>query len=175
MTAKRREKLLKRLSSYWQLEALNVIFVPALTAILVIQANDNISWPLGLSMVACSSLLIVGAIVWRLKFDELQKKVEFESFIIPWLDRVKFPSLWLCLATIPAALYDFMHHGRWSPSVIATTALAALSILEWINYYAIQLQHFDHIDDFKRLIKGKGFRESHLAKALRRFKAQQLK
>jgi hypothetical protein len=158
LAAKRREKLLKRLSSYWQLEALNVIFVPAFTAILVIQADDNVSWPLGLSMVACSGLLIVGAIIWRLKFDELQKKVEFEYFIIPWLDRVKFPSLWLCLATIPAVLYELIHDGRWSPSVIATTALATLSIMEWINYYAIQLQHFDHIDDFQRLIKGKGFR-----------------
>jgi len=146
-----------------------------MVAILVHQANDNVSTALVLSMMACSGLLVIGAIIWRLKFDELQKSAEISSFIMPWLDRLKYPSLWLCLATIPAALYEYMHDGRWSPSAIATVALAVLSILEWVNYYAIQLQHFDHVDDFLRLISGKGFRESHLAKALKRYQSHQSK
>jgi len=36
-------------------------------------------------------------------------------------------------------------------------------VLEHVNYYHRQLQHFDHWPDFKRLITGRGFRRSQLS------------
>jgi hypothetical protein len=45
-------------------------------------------------------------------------------------------------------------------------------VLEYINYYVVQLQHFDHASDFKRLLSGRGFREAHLAKALRAYRTR---
>jgi hypothetical protein len=45
-----------------------------------------------------------------------------------------------------------------------------LAILEYINYYHYQLQHFDHAADFARLLSGRGFRRSHLSKAIAAWK-----
>jgi hypothetical protein len=44
-----------------------------------------------------------------------------------------------------------------------------LALLEYINYYHYQLQHFDNQADFQRLISGRGFRQSHLARALEQY------
>jgi hypothetical protein len=49
---------------------------------------------------------------------------------------------------------------------IAATACAALAALEYVNYYHRQLQHFDSWADFKRLLAGKGFRKSWMARDL---------
>jgi hypothetical protein len=49
---------------------------------------------------------------------------------------------------------------------IAATACAVLAALEYVNYYHRQLQHFDNWADFKRLIAGKGFRKSWMARDL---------
>jgi hypothetical protein len=51
-------------------------------------------------------------------------------------------------------------------SLVVSLLLALLAILEYVNYYRVQLQHFDHAADFKRLVTGRGFRRSHLAKAI---------
>jgi hypothetical protein len=45
-----------------------------------------------------------------------------------------------------------------------------LAILEFVNYYHVQLQHFDHAEDFQRLLAGKGFRRSHLSKSIRAYR-----
>ena len=46
------------------------------------------------------------------------------------------------------------------------TACAVLAVLEYVNYYHRQLQHFDSREDFRRLLTGKGFRKSWLARDL---------
>ncbi|MEN9392769.1 MAG: hypothetical protein RLZZ104_1112, partial [Pseudomonadota bacterium] len=44
------------------------------------------------------------------------------------------------------------------------TGCAVLAVLEYINYYHRQLQHFDNGEDFQRLLAGKGFRKSWMAR-----------
>jgi hypothetical protein len=44
-----------------------------------------------------------------------------------------------------------------------------------VNYYHFQLQHFDHADDFQRLLSGKGFRQSHLSKSIRAYRQRSRK
>jgi len=56
---------------------------------------------------------------------------------------------------------------RW---VMAVSAV--LAGLEYINYHHRQLQHFDHWPDFQRLITGRGFQPSQMARDLGRFQAQ---
>jgi hypothetical protein len=51
--------------------------------------------------------------------------------------------------------------------------LLLLAVLEYINYYHVQLQHFDHAPDWQRLVSGRGFRRSHLAREIERWKRDQ--
>ena len=55
---------------------------------------------------------------------------------------------------------------------LAATICSTLAVLEYINYYHRQLQHFDHAADFKRLLTGKGFRKSQMAIDLCRYRLQ---
>jgi hypothetical protein len=166
-----RQRLERRLKSYWKLEAANVVFVPAIATWLVIRAGDAVSAPMALSMIATSALLVVGAIAWRMELAGLRGERDFAPRVLPWLAFAQAPTLLLSIASVGGAAFEVWREG-WSPSAIATAALAALAVLEYINYYVVQLQHFDHASDFKRLLSGRGFREAHLAKALRAYRTR---
>lgn len=91
--------------------------------------------------------------------------------MLPLLVGAKRPTLALGCAAVLCAIGEVWADGGWSPSGIAACITAALAILEWVNYYGVQLQHFDHFADLRRLVTGKGFREAHLAKTIRRWQA----
>jgi hypothetical protein len=165
-----RKRIISRLKSYWRLEAANAVFVPGLVAILVINSGDRVSTPLMLAMAACALLLVIGATAWRMELRSAEGDTRLECVAMPWLARLQTPSLSLAALSVCAAGVEVWRDGGWSPSALATTILALLAALEYINYYVIQLQHFDHAADFARLIRGKGFREAHLAKSLRRWR-----
>ena len=55
---------------------------------------------------------------------------------------------------------------------VAATGCATLAVLEYVNYYHRQLQHFDNKADFKRMLAGKGFRQSWLARDLSELRRQ---
>jgi hypothetical protein len=46
---------------------------------------------------------------------------------------------------------------------LIASGASAMALAEYINYYHRQLQHFDNMADFKRLLTGKGFRRSQMA------------
>jgi hypothetical protein len=165
-----RAQVIQRLKAYWRLEAANAAFVPGLAAWLVLQAGDRISWPLALAMIACALLLLVGAAAWRMELRELQGDPRFGRAVLPWLSRLQAPTGALALVSLAAAGIEVWRDGGWSASAIATAALSALALLEYVNYYVVQLQHFDHAADFARLLRGRGFREAHLARAVRRWR-----
>ena len=50
---------------------------------------------------------------------------------------------------------------RW-----AAAACATMAVLEYVNYYHRQIQHFDNKADFRRMLAGKGFRQSWMARDL---------
>jgi len=163
-----RAKVLRRLESYWRMEAGNVILVPAVTALVVWRLDDSLSWPLALAMGATAFLLIIGAIAWRMEVRTLHGRPEFEARMLPWLAQAQPVSLLLVLASVAGAALEWRHDGGWTPSALATGILAGLAVLEYVNYYHVQLQHFDNAADLKRLLAGRGFRKAHLARALQR-------
>jgi hypothetical protein len=57
-----------------------------------------------------------------------------------------------------------------STQLVAPAVLLLLAVLEYVNYYHVQLQHFDHAPDWQRLVSGRGFRRSHLAREIDRWK-----
>ena len=164
-------RLKRRLTSYWKLEAANVVILPALAVTLVLRAGDEVSLPVVIGLSAASLLLIVGAAAWRMALAELDGDHTLVRRLLPWLAEVRWPTLVLSGVAVLAASAEIWADGGWSPSAIAASISAALAALEWVNYYRVQLQHFDHMADLRRLVSGHGFREAYLAKAIRRWEA----
>ncbi len=164
-------RLKRRLTSYWKLEAANVVILPALAVTLVLRAGDEVSLPVVIGLSAASLLLIVGAAAWRMALAELDGNHTLVRRLLPWLAEVRWPTLVLSGVAVLAASAEIWADGGWSPSAIAASISAALAALEWVNYYRVQLQHFDHMADLRRLVSGHGFREAYLAKAIRRWEA----
>lgn len=169
-TSSIRTPLLKRLTPYWKMEAANVFILPAITIWAVTRLDDSISGPLILAMIACSSLLVIGAFALRMHLEDVKGNRAFGERVLPWLSAAQWPALVLAAGSLCGAGFERWADGRWSPSAVGAALLATLAVLEYVNYYRVQLQHFDHLADLNRLRSGKGLKEAHLAKALRKYR-----
>ncbi len=154
------------------MEAANVVLVPAfaLGAVLA-YGSGSVSPAMAVAMAAASFLLVVGTIAWRIVVDSLEGNPDTARRWVPRLAAARWPAaaltlLALCLTGEEA----YRTLPEWTGSLIAAAALTVLAILEYVNYYHYQLQHFDHAADFARLLSGRGFRRSHLSKAIAAWK-----
>ena len=167
-----RVKLLRRLKPYYMMEAANVVFVPAFSCVAVwVFGSGSISTGMVLAMAATSFLLLVGTIAWKIVVDGLEGNPDTARRWVPRLAAARWPAatlILLALCLLGEEAYRTL--PEWTGSLIAATALVVLAILEYINYYHYQLQHFDHAADFARLLSGRGFRRSHLSKAIAAWK-----
>jgi hypothetical protein len=164
----------RRLATYWKIEAGNVVFLPAIAIYIVLRSGGTISVALVLSCLACSFLLVIGTIVLRMMLRKARGEAGATTARIPLLLRLRWPALALCVAAAVALGMECLDAGpQLSAQFLAPAALLLLAVLEYINYYHIQLQHFDHAPDWKRLISGRGFRPSHLAREIERWKRAQ--
>jgi hypothetical protein len=169
-----RTKLIARLRGYWQMEAANALLVPGAAFVAVIALGGVVSWATALAGFACAALLVIGALAWRMELASLEGKDAVPAFWTPILAAAQFWALLLTAATVAAAVWRLATFGDlWSADAIAVAALAALTAAEYVNYYHVQLQHFDNPADFKRLLRGRGFRAAHLARAIAAWKAKQ--
>ena len=133
----------RRLTTYWKIEAGNAVFIPALAVYLVLRSGGTISAALVLSGLACSFLLVIGTIVLHM----MLRQARGDRLGIEWVDA----------------------GPRLSTQLVAPAVLLLLAVLEYVNYYHVQLQHFDHAPDWQRLVSGRGFRRSHLAREIDRW------
>lgn len=168
-----RAALKRRLASYWKLEAANVVLVPGIGVWAIYEFGDVVSWPVIIAMTATAALLVVGACAWRIELADISGELALPPKLLPWLSLAQTPTLLLTVGAIGGAGYEVWRDGSLTPSAFAAVIYALLAVLEYVNYYVVQLQHFDHAADFKRLIGGRGFREAHLAKSLRRWRRRQ--
>ena len=60
-----------------------------------------------------------------------------------------------------------------SLSTGAVLVVTILGVLEYVNYYHVQLQHFDNMADWRRLLAGRGFRPAHMARDLATWRRRQ--
>lgn len=168
----RRDKLLKRLKPYWMMEGANVVLVPAIAWFLIsVFAKGKITIAVLIAMLATSFLLVVGTFAWKMVVDGLEGNSKSEEHWTPWLDLARWPALILTILAVIATVVEAISTlPRISASLVGASLLCLLAILEYVNYYHVQLQHFDHSEDFQRLLSGKGFRQSHLSKSIRTFR-----
>lgn len=165
-------KLERRLESYWRLELLNAVLLPGAALIVLAVAGQAIG-PLGVSCLAVmSALLIAGGCYWRAKAGQLTRVRSNIDPTLQWLDRFNVPFMVSCIAVALLCLADllFFRCAVSTGDRLVANLAATLAILEYINYYHRQLQHFDHAPDFLRLLNGRGFRKSQLRSDLERFR-----
>lgn len=162
----------ERLRTYWQMEAGNVVFVPASAGGLVLWSGAALNGAFVIAAIACGALLVVGALYWRAIFRNLQGDPSSLKYWLPRLAAFETPSIVLSAAATLAVIAGVMLQG-WSASNIAAVVLAVLAVLEYINYYQVQLQHFDNAADWRRLLSGRGFRKAHLARDIAAWRAKQ--
>jgi hypothetical protein len=163
----------RRLKTYWKVEASNVVLMPALAVFLVLKSGGTISIALVLSGLACSFLLVIGTMVLRMMLRKAGGDANAIADRVPLLLRMRWPAIGLCVAAAVALGVECINIGpRLSTQFVAAAVLLILAAIEYINYYHVQLQHFDHAPDWKRLMSGRGFRRSHLAREIDRWKRE---
>ncbi len=162
-------ELKRRLSGYWKMEAGNVVLLPA---ILIMVARWTPSWVSLVSFVPMMLLLVIGALYWRAKLKQMQHRSYPFGRVMRMISLCQGPALILTMIAVAAVLYAWARPGTfasaWDQGV--ATFAATLAVLEYVNYYHRQLQHFDHGPDFKRLVSGKGLRPSQMAKDLKTYR-----
>ncbi len=156
----------RNLANYWKMEAANVVIVPAIALSFGFPQNGLEAGALGLSIAASAGSLVVGAAYWR----GVDRRVRSEdrgasAQALRLADVLELPLLAVSAAAIAATLAGLVMLG-WTAALSAATVLTLLAVLEYVNYYRRQLQHFDNAADFRRLLSGKGFRTSHMARDL---------
>lgn len=163
----------RRLTTYWKIEAFNVVLIPAVAVFLVLKSGGTISAALVLSGLACSFLLVIGTIVLRGMLQRACGDAKAVGHQVPLLLRLRWLAIGLCVAAAVALGVECINIGpRLSTQFVMPAVLLVLAVLEYINYYHVQLQHFDHAADWQRLISGRGFRRSHLAREIERWRRE---
>ncbi len=158
-------RIVARLEPYWKMEAANMVGVPAMAGFFT---KGQIGWVSLVPLLATVLLLGIGAVYWRAKVRQMRRVQIDQTKVLGWIDRLQWPSLILTALGGTAAALGWLVPGltRGTPDRIAATVLAVLAGLEYVNYYHRQLQHFDNRADFRRMLAGKGFRTSWLARDL---------
>lgn len=159
-----------RLQWYWKMEAGCGIIIPMVAFAFAPPREAIETAVLLLALVPTSVILIIGAGYWR----AVIKNANGDRRALHSLLGVAAKAERLLLLMIVCALLTATIVGSrsgWPKSVIAALLCSLLAALEFINYFWIQLQHFDHLADFQRLIRGRGFKKAHLARDLAVFRA----
>lgn len=159
-------KTLRNFRSYAALEALNIVLVPAPVLLLAPPRNWAEILAIGLAVSAFAGFLLVGAAYWAGLDQRLTTSNRSTlTKALALAHRLEIPLLLITGAALPMLAFA-IYNGGWSWPVIGAAILTLLAALEYVNYYHRQLQHFDCWSDFKRLMAGRGFRRSHMARDL---------
>jgi hypothetical protein len=154
------------------MEAANVLFVPGFAYWLGQPEQTVEIVAFALAAIAAGGLLIVGALYWRAVDRQLRlRDRQTVKRALSFADRAQRPAL-IATGVAGVAFAGALAVQGWSSGVIAAGVLTLLAALEYVNYYHRQLQHFDNVSDFKRLVTGGGLRKSHMARDLAVFRGR---
>lgn len=148
----------------------NIFLVPGAAAFLLTAGSQNFGWLFWACYLPNALLLLIGGLYWRAKLAKAKGEAGVLAEFLPWAARSRVPSLILTMAStlLFAALLFGILKTESSGEFYLCGVFAALAIAEYINYYMVQLQHFDNLPDFKRMLAGKGFQKAHMRRDLER-------
>ncbi len=148
----------RRLATYWKIEAGNAVLIPAIAVYFVLRSGSTITLALVLSGLACSFLLVIGTVVLRMMLRKARDEPDATKDRIALLAWMRWPAIGLCVAAAVALGAQCIADGvQLDARFVAPAILLLLAVLEYINYYHFQLQHFDHAPDWQRLVSGPRF------------------
>ena len=156
------------------MEAANVLGVPVFVYVIAHWQDARLGFLTLGTLIPVCALLVVGAAYWRAKLKQIDGEDGTLVAVLAQASRWQVALLLATVAAIGLAGASWFVDGL-SVSFgdrVAASALALLAALEYVNYYHRQLQHFDHMADLKRLLRGNGFRKAQMAVDLERFRAQ---
>lgn len=120
---------------------------------------------LAFALIACCSTLLVGAAYWRAVWRRLagDRSALHAALDTAW--RWWPLCRWTAIVSMVVSVSAILSLG---PSAATITALgfSLLAALEYVNYYHVQLQNFDHGPTFRRFLKRRAFPRAHLARDL---------
>lgn len=166
-------KLQARLSGYWKMEVGNAVLVPAFLIYFSYLLSQPPGWVSYVCFVPMILLLLVGGFYWRGKYHQLKGDTGPLEGALKFAHMCERPLLLMLIVQTGLLLMIWLPFGPTSyltDKVVASIALS-LAVLEHINYYHRQLQHFDNGADFQRFLSGKGFRPAQMAVDLKRRRA----
>lgn len=158
----------QRLSYHWQLEAFNALLLPATGVLTLWAGGERLGLAGAISMMATAVMLLIGATYWYAKLGLLSKKTKAYERTVKLLRNAKLPSGLLIVGSVALSAHSAVNPATSLTSRTVTVVFTATALLEFTNYYFVQLQHFDNAADFRRFMAGKGFRRAHLARAIAR-------
>jgi anaerobic C4-dicarboxylate transporter len=155
------------------MEAANVVLLPAAVVLVVWRTGGGFSAALALALGVNAVLLTIGACYWRVALLKVQGDgTPFER----WLPRLARAEPWalaltaLCVAATVAEIAAAA--DVFAPERIAAFAMTVLAVLEFVNYYRVQLQYFDTAPDFKALVKRRRLKPAHMARDIAAWRAR---
>lgn len=168
-----KQRLQKRLSSYWKMEVANALLVPGFMVIACLYTGQAIGVGLALACVPMCGLLIVGGLYWRAKLLQMEGRDEPLDYVLGLARQWRLPLLaTTCSACVLAVGVWFTDLAASTGERWSITIAAVLAALEYVNYYHRQLQNFDHWPDFKRFLATRSFPVAWMARDLERFEAE---
>lgn len=164
------KRKLRNFKSYARMEAANVVLVPAFALWLAWPREPFEYAAMALAIAACSGFLIVGTLYWFAVDRRLRTPGASPRRALAFADRAERPLL-IATAAATAATVALIASRGFTPSAIAAACLTVLAALEYVNYYRVQLQHFDNRADLRRLVSGRGLKRAHMARDLAAYRA----
>ena len=165
----REDALRRRLIPYWKMEAWSAVLIPALVIWSAPPHTAAETAAAIFSLFAVSLQLVVGARYWFVVVKRMLGNQSPVVSLMRILDRVQLPLVFLVGISWIVTVHALVVVG-WSGAVIAAFICSGLETLEYVNYFHLQLQNFDHAPDIKRLMNGGGLRRAHMAKDLAAFR-----
>ncbi len=156
---------LRDFRSYGTLEGFNALLAPTVAT--------YYGWPhdvAGGTVLALANLglvigLVVGTLYWLAVAAQIKRNSRPMNAALKLASAAQGPMIIIVLAAAIGVAALVASRG-WSLSNSVAAIVTLLAALEYVNYYHVQLQHFDNASDWRRLRNGQGFRRAHLARAL---------
>jgi hypothetical protein len=153
------------------MEVGNALLLPAFMVFICFQLEQPLSWWLAIACLPMCALLVLGGLYWRAKLHQLEGNTRTMLGFLPHADRWQYPLFVLSLAALAVCGAAWaMGFGASTGDRISITVASVLAVLEYVNYYHHQLQHFDNPADFRRFMSGRGFAQAQMASDLARWR-----
>jgi hypothetical protein len=158
-----------RLGWYWKVERACAVLFPPLAFVVSTPTDVPSALILALSLTACCSILWIGAAYWRCVWDRLQGNRTSTPRALRTAARWQWTLLAIALLSAATSVTAFVVYGA-RPALIGALIFSTLAVLEYVNYFHVQLQNFDHGPTFRRFLKRRSFTRAHLAHELAAFR-----